>query len=77
MYCLKCGKTIPHDREECIIDFNLPQSCYDCSTVEAPVVFMNYSHKTAGEILVVPQNIDGTNDPEKIRIAKRAFQRRR
>lgn len=75
--CIRCGAEIPEERVEILQKKNWPMCCIKCSTVEGPVGFMSYGHKTGGEVIVVPQNADGTNDPEKIRQAERVYRRGR
>lgn len=77
MHCLHCNNEIDFDRAQAIVDFDLTQSCIKCSKTQAPAVFMNYDHKTAGTLFVVPNNPDGTQNEEKVRQAKRCFNRER
>lgn len=77
MKCIDCDNIIPEERIEVLERKGWPMRCVHCSKVETPAVFMNYGHKTAGEILIVPNNPDGTRDPEKVRQAERAFRRSR
>ena len=75
--CIDCGEEIPDERVEILRSKNWPMRCVKCSKVEGPIGFMNFGHKTGGEVLIVPRNPDGTNDPEKIRQARRAYRRDR
>ena len=77
MICPHCQDEISLDRQEAIRDFDLPVSCTSCSKVQAPIVLMNYDHKTAGAPMVIPQNPDGTNNSESIRKAISCFKRKR
>lgn len=77
MDCIDCGSPIPEERLEILTERGWPLHCIKCSKVEAPVAFMNYTHKTAGDIVVVPNNPDGTRDLEKVRIAERVYRRSR
>lgn len=75
--CLDCKTIIPEERVEILLGQKWPMRCVKCSKVEAPAVFMDFGHKTGGEIVVVPNNPDGTRDPEKVRLAVRCFRRSR
>lgn len=61
--CAKCGNTIPRGRIEA-----LPHTttCVRCSDVKAFVGFMDWGHKTAPEIVLVP-----AEDREGLRRAQR------
>lgn len=48
------------------------ETCIGCTNTKPKVALMNYSHKTAGSVVI----IDGGNQ-ENIRIARRAFERKR
>jgi len=74
-----CAVTLPRLRVEIYTELfgSAPTRCTQCSTAEAPVVLMNYGHKTGGHITVVPQNADGSNNSERVRQAMRAYMRAR
>lgn len=76
-YCVKCDGLISADRLEAINDFGLSMTCMSCSTTQAPAVFMSYEHKTAGTLFVVPNNPDGSRNEERVRQARRCFNRER
>lgn len=75
--CKDCGVEIPSERLEVLEKMGWPLTCVNCSKVEAPAVFMDYAHKTAGEIVVVPNNPDGTRNDELVRRAERVYRRSR
>ncbi len=50
--CIDCEAEVPQERVEILIANSWPLRCVNCSKVEPAVVFMNYGHKTAGEIFV-------------------------
>lgn len=77
MNCIDCGNEIPKERVEILKDKNWPMRCVNCSKVEGPVGFMIFSHKTAGEVMIIPRNEDGTNNTEALRQAERAYKRSR
>lgn len=75
--CVTCGVDISERVE---IFKEIGKKCYfclKCSPEQKAISFMVYGHKTAGTLLIVPQNNDGTNNQEKIRIAQRAYRRKR
>lgn len=63
----KCGVEIPAVR----LEYGY-SCCVNCSTEEKKVCFMVWSHKTAPELMAV----DG-NNPEAVRQARRANERKR
>lgn len=65
--CPTCGIQIPNERVEAGY-----YTCVNHSTASKKVGFMVFSHKTAPEIAIV----DSSNE-ESVRIAKRAYERRR
>lgn len=75
--CLECGVEIPEERLAILKEKGWPMHCVKCSKVQAPAVFMIYSHKTAGEVMIVPNNPDGTRNEELVRQAERAYRRSR
>lgn len=77
--CVFCSDIIDPERVECLQDLfpDKPLTCMNCSTIEKPLVLMNYTHKTAGEIVVVPTNGDGSRNREFDRIALNAYKRQR
>ena len=77
MNCMACKCAISQDRAEFIRDLNLPQTCKGCSRVQAPRVFMSYDGKTAGQLVVVPNNPDGTVNTESVRKADACYRRQR
>lgn len=75
--CKECGDEIPQERIDILNEKGWPLHCVRCSKVQPAVVLMDYAHKTAGEVVVIPNNQDGTNNEELVRIAKRAYRRSR
>jgi hypothetical protein len=71
MKCEKCGNTIPKERAKFLNEFGRPPHCASCSEENKTMTLMEYSHKTAGEIVIVP------NDPEAKRKAMNAYRRTR
>lgn len=71
MICVKCNTIIPPDREEFILLTNKPSFCIQCSTEQAICGLMDYGHKTAPQLVILP------NNKAIQRIAKRAFRRAR
>ncbi len=77
-HCIKCGTVIPQGRVEFFHSSGRRvKYCVKCSVEEPAVSFMVYDHKTAGYAVVLPQNEDGITDKETVRLAKRAYERKR
>jgi NAD-dependent SIR2 family protein deacetylase len=68
MNCEGCGKPIPKERLKALPE---TKTCVKCSDVKRKIVLMDFSHKTAGEAIVVP------DDPEQVRLAERYHKRSR
>lgn len=75
--CTNCNSEISMERLEAIRDFNLSYTCVNCSKTQSPAVFMSFEHKTGGSLFVVPNNPDGTQNEERVRQARRCFNRER
>lgn len=75
--CIECGAQIPKERLVILRSKGWPTHCVKCSRVQAPAAFMIYSHKTAGELMIIPNNPDGTRNEELVRQAERAYKRAR
>lgn len=71
MTCSRCGADLDPDRAEFLRERQRPLTCMACSTEQPAVVFLDYSHKTAGSVVIVG------SDPEQIRLARRAYARAR
>jgi len=72
MRCVNCHFRIDHERAEFIKEFNRPQVCRQCTTEGKALGFMDYGHKTAPQLVMVPSNAK-----ETIRILNRANRRAR
>jgi hypothetical protein len=72
MTCIHCKSLIDQDRYEFLEEFNRPMVCKECSTESRAVGFMDYGHKTAPQLVMVPSNAK-----ETIRILNRANRRAR
>jgi hypothetical protein len=70
-HCIVCNIEIPAERHEFLFETGRKITCLNCSAESKLEGFMDYNHKTAPQLVVLPQ------DPEIKRIAKRAFQRAR
>lgn len=77
MKCIICQNDIPQGRVEFLVENHKPMTCLTHSKEQPVKAFLNYEHKTAGFVVIVPNNPDGTNNNESIRIAKRAYERKR
>ena len=70
MQC-SCGREIPEERTEFLIEHGKPLTCLSCSRERPKLTYMDQAHKTAAYVVIVE------NDPEQIRLARRAFKRSR
>lgn len=68
-YCVNCSCVIPSGRIEAIPNVT---TCVKCSKVKPYVGFMDWYHKTAPEIVIIP-----AEDIENIRRATRISSRSR
>lgn len=69
MTCAKCNMEIDSDRAEFLSDTGRPHLCVKCTSESPLLTLMEYSHKTAPSLVVVPH---GSEDR-----ALRAFKRSR
>ena len=60
MNCKYCQNAIPFDRLEFLTEFNRPIVCINCSTEKRAVGFMDWGHKTAPSLVMVPANATET-----------------
>jgi hypothetical protein len=72
MNCIYCQDAIPAGRAEFLIETNRRATCLSCSSESKAVGFMNYSHKTAPDLVLCPANAR-----ETLRILDRANRRAR
>jgi len=72
MNCIYCTTEIPEGRAEFLIETNRRATCLSCSVESKAVGFMNYSHKTAPDLVLCPANAR-----ETLRILDRANRRAR
>jgi len=72
MNCIYCRTDIPSERAEFLIENNRRATCINCSTEQRAVGFMDWNHKTAPQLVMVPSNAT-----ETIRILDRANRRAR
>lgn len=71
MNCIKCFADVPFGRYEFLLETNRELTCIKCSAESKRTGYMDFNHKTAPQLVVLPE------DPEIKRIAKRAFCRAR
>lgn len=69
--CLYCSQFVCEDRVSFLNETNKEITCLKCSQEKRLEGFMDYGHKTAPQLVIVPEN------EEVKRIAKRAFRRAR
>lgn len=72
MNCIYCKNTIDDDRCEFLLETNRKIICKNCSIEDRAVGFMDWGHKTAPSLVMVPSNAT-----ETIRILDRANKRAR
>lgn len=72
MNCRYCNKEVGSERYEFLVEKNRPIVCVGCSTEQRAVGFMDWNHKTAPSLVLVPANAK-----ETIRILDRANRRAR
>ncbi|NBX97564.1 hypothetical protein EBQ81_01705 [bacterium] len=72
MNCIYCKNCVGVERYEFLVETGRKIICKDCSVESRAVGFMNYSHKTAPDLVVCPANAK-----EKLRILDRANRRAR
>jgi hypothetical protein len=63
---------IDNDRLDFLVEYNRAMVCKDCSTEQKAVGYMDWGHKTAPSLVMVPANAK-----ETIRILDRANRRAR
>lgn len=72
MNCIYCEDDIDYDRYEFLVETGRKIICKNCSVENRAVGFMNFSHKTAPDLIVCPANAK-----ETLRILHRANRRAR
>ena len=60
MLCNYCKNNIDEDRLEFLIEYNRPIVCKDCSVEQRAIGFMDWGHKTAPSLVMVPANATET-----------------
>jgi hypothetical protein len=60
MTCNYCQSLIPDGRVEFLVESNRPMVCIECSTEQRAVGFMDWGHKTAPSLVMVPANAKET-----------------
>jgi hypothetical protein len=58
--CRYCQSVIDNDRLEFLTEYNRPMVCKDCSTEQRAVGYMDWNHKTAPSLVMVPANAKET-----------------
>ena len=72
MHCIYCNSSIDFDRYEFLVETGRNIICKDCSVENRAVGFMDWNHKTAPSLVMVPSNATQT-----IRILDKANRRAR
>jgi hypothetical protein len=60
MICSYCRSMIDADRANFLIEYNRPMVCVECSTEQRAVGYMDWGHKTAPSLVMVPANAKET-----------------
>jgi hypothetical protein len=72
MNCIYCRSCVGVDRYEFLVETSRNIICKDCSVENRAVGYMDFNHKTAPSLVMVPSNAT-----ETIRILNRANRRAR
>jgi hypothetical protein len=72
MNCIYCDDAIDYDRYEFLVETGRKIICKGCSVENRAVGYMDFNHKTAPSLVMVPANAK-----ETIRILDRANRRSR
>lgn len=72
MNCIYCKNSVGTDRYDFLIETGRKIICKECSLEQKAIGFMNYSHKTAPDLVLCPANAK-----ETLRILDRANRRAR
>ena len=72
MNCVYCKTDVGFDRYEFLVETGRKIICKECSVENRAVGYMNFQHKTAPSLVMVPSNAK-----ETIRILNRANRRAR
>jgi hypothetical protein len=72
MNCIYCNALIPDGRLEFLMETNRSLVCIECSSENRAIGFMDWGHKTAPSLVMVPSNAT-----ETIRKLNRANRRAR
>jgi hypothetical protein len=60
MNCIYCNDIIPEGRLEFLLETNRLLICINCSSENRAVGFMDWGHKTAPSLVMVPANATQT-----------------
>lgn len=71
MNCIVCHKEVQKERLEFLLETKRQVTCLDCVSESRKTGFMDFNHKTAPQLVILPE------DQEIKRIARRAFCRAR
>lgn len=72
MNCIYCNTVVNEERYEFLVDSGRTIVCLNCSTESRAVGYMDWNHKTAPSLVMVPANAK-----ETIRVLDRANRRAR
>jgi len=60
MTCNYCKTNIDKDRLDFLFEYNRPIVCKDCSVEKRAIGYMDWGHKTAPSLVMVPANATET-----------------
>lgn len=60
MICIYCNSVIPEGRLEFLVETGRRLVCIDCTNESKAVGFMDWGHKTAPSLVMVPANAKET-----------------
>lgn len=60
MNCRYCNSSIPEGRLEFLLEYNKTITCVSCTTEQRAVGYMDWGHKTAPSLVMVPANAKET-----------------
>jgi hypothetical protein len=60
VHCRYCHSSIPEGRLEFLIEYNKIITCVSCSNEQRAIGYMDWGHKTAPSLVMVPANATET-----------------
>jgi hypothetical protein len=60
MNCIYCNRSVPEGRLEFLLEYNKTITCLCCTAEQRAVGYMDWGHKTAPSLVMVPANAKET-----------------